>query len=43
MESKVKFAGHPVHPILIGFPLGLLRGERFFSRPTKPLDGVLAS
>src|SRR5918992_4056348 len=24
MESKVKFAGHPVHPILVVFPLGLL-------------------
>jgi uncharacterized membrane protein len=24
MESKVKVAGHPVHPILIVFPLGLL-------------------
>jgi uncharacterized membrane protein len=24
MESKVKVAGHPVHPMLIVFPLGLL-------------------
>jgi uncharacterized membrane protein len=24
MESRVKFAGHPVHPMLIAFPLGLL-------------------
>jgi uncharacterized membrane protein len=24
MESKVKFVGHPVHPMLIVFPLGLL-------------------
>lgn len=24
MESKAKFAGHPVHPMLIVFPLGLL-------------------
>src|SRR4051812_49440996 len=24
MESKVKLLGHPVHPILIVFPLGLL-------------------
>jgi uncharacterized membrane protein len=24
MESKAKFLGHPVHPILIVFPLGLL-------------------
>ena len=24
MESKVKFLGHPIHPMLIVFPLGLL-------------------
>jgi uncharacterized membrane protein len=24
MESKVKVAGHPLHPMLIAFPLGLL-------------------
>jgi uncharacterized membrane protein len=24
MESKIKFVGHPLHPILIVFPLGLL-------------------
>src|SRR5690242_1591743 len=24
MESKIKIAGHPVHPMLIVFPLGLL-------------------
>jgi len=24
MESKAKFLGHPIHPILIVFPLGLL-------------------
>ena len=24
MESKVKLLGHPIHPILIVFPLGLL-------------------
>lgn len=24
METKVKFAGHPVHPMLVVFPLGLL-------------------
>ena len=24
MESKVKLFGHPVHPMLIVFPLGLL-------------------
>lgn len=24
MESRAKFAGHPIHPMLITFPLGLL-------------------
>jgi uncharacterized membrane protein len=24
MESKVKLLGHPIHPILVMFPLGLL-------------------
>ncbi|HEY3013173.1 MAG TPA: DUF2231 domain-containing protein [Gemmatimonadales bacterium] len=24
MQSRVKFAGHPVHPVLVVFPLGLL-------------------
>lgn len=24
MESKAKFLGHPVHPMLVAFPLGLL-------------------
>jgi len=24
MESKAKIMGHPIHPILIPFPLGLL-------------------
>ena len=24
MESKAKFLGHPIHPMLIPFPLGLL-------------------
>ena len=24
MESRVKLAGHPVHPMLVAFPLGLL-------------------
>ena len=24
MESRVKFLGHPIHPMLIVFPLGLL-------------------
>jgi len=26
MESKAKLAGHPIHPMLIVFPLGLLGG-----------------
>lgn len=30
MESKVKIAGHPVHPMLIVFPLGLLATSFFF-------------
>jgi len=30
MESKVKFAGHPVHPMLIVFPLGLLATSVIF-------------
>jgi uncharacterized membrane protein len=30
MESKVKLAGHPVHPMLIVFPLGLLTTAVFF-------------
>jgi uncharacterized membrane protein len=30
MESKVKVAGHPVHPILIVFPLGLLATAAIF-------------
>jgi uncharacterized membrane protein len=30
MESKVKFAGHPVHPMLIVFPLGLLGAAVIF-------------
>jgi uncharacterized membrane protein len=24
MESKVKSMGHPMHPMLVNFPLGLL-------------------
>ena len=24
MESRAKFLGHPIHPMLIVFPLGLL-------------------
>jgi uncharacterized membrane protein len=30
MESKVKVAGHPVHPMLIVFPLGLLGAAVIF-------------
>jgi uncharacterized membrane protein len=30
MESKVKVAGHPVHPMLIVFPLGLLATSVIF-------------
>lgn len=30
MESKIKILGHPVHPILIVFPLGLLTAAVIF-------------
>jgi uncharacterized membrane protein len=30
MESKAKFAGHPIHPVLIVFPLGLLAASFAF-------------
>jgi predicted membrane protein DUF2231 len=30
MESKVKLLGHPIHPMLIVFPLGLLGMSVFF-------------
>jgi uncharacterized membrane protein len=30
MESKVKVFGHPLHPILIVFPLGLLATSLMF-------------
>lgn len=30
MESKVKFLGHPLHPILVVFPLGLLATSVIF-------------
>jgi uncharacterized membrane protein len=30
MESKVKLAGHPVHPMLVVFPLGLLATALIF-------------
>ncbi len=40
MESRVKLFGHPIHPMLIPFPLGLFTTSVFFdvvylcSRPT---------
>ena len=30
MESRIKFAGHPVHPMMIVFPLGLLGSAAIF-------------
>jgi uncharacterized membrane protein len=30
MESKAKFAGHAIHPMLVVFPLGLLATSFFF-------------
>jgi uncharacterized membrane protein len=30
MESKAKVFGHPVHPMLVAFPLGLLATSFFF-------------
>jgi len=30
MESKVKLMGHPIHPMLIVFPLGLLAASLGF-------------
>ena len=30
MESKAKILGHPIHPILIVFPLGLLATSVIF-------------
>jgi uncharacterized membrane protein len=30
MESRAKFLGHPIHPMLIPFPLGLLGMEVIF-------------
>ena len=30
MESKAKFLGHPIHPVLIVFPLGLLATAALF-------------
>ena len=30
MESRIKFAGHPLHPMMIAFPLGLLGTAAIF-------------
>jgi uncharacterized membrane protein len=30
MDSKAKLAGHPIHPMLVAFPLGLLATSFFF-------------
>jgi hypothetical protein len=30
MESRAKIAGHPVHPMLVAFPLGLLGTAAIF-------------
>lgn len=30
MESRIKFAGHPLHPMMIAFPLGLLGAAAIF-------------
>ncbi len=30
MESRVKLFGHPIHPMLIPFPLGLLSASVIF-------------
>lgn len=35
MESHAKFAGHPLHPILITLPLGLLTASLFFDFKSK--------
>ena len=41
MESRVKVAGHPLHQMLIVFPLGLLSTavvfDILFGRPGRPL------
>ena len=33
MESKVKTMGHPIHPMLVNFPLGLLVTSAVFDIP----------
>ncbi len=38
MESKAKFLGHPIHPILIVFPLGLLGAAVVFDLLSLLLD-----
>ena len=35
MESHAKFAGHPLHPILVTLPLGLLTASLFFDFKAK--------
>lgn len=35
MESHAKFAGHPLHPILITLPLGLLTASLYFDFKAK--------
>ena len=46
MESHAKVAGHPLHPILIAFPLGLLTASLIFDIRAKtrldPTDGKIA-
>lgn len=43
MESKVKVAGHPLHPMLIVFPLGLLATGVIFDIIGMVTDGPLWS
>ncbi len=46
MESHAKFAGHPLHPILVTLPLGLLTASLFFDFKAKlkhqPSDAKIA-
>ena len=43
MESKAQFLGHPLHPMLIVFPLGLLATAVIFDAiyPRSPPVGTL--
>jgi uncharacterized membrane protein len=48
VESKAKILGHPIHPILIPFPLGLLSTSVVFDTvhllgKTHMSDGVASS